>query len=61
MNIKNVIETPEGAVTFEGELAGDDLEAVIAVGLLTLLQAGALPYHQGGDLKYVFDQPEDMQ
>lgn len=60
MQINRVIETPNGDVKFEGVLTGAELETVIAVGLLTLLQNGALPYHQGED-KYVFDQPETEQ
>lgn len=60
MEISKVIETDDGEVKFEGKLVGAELEAVIAVGLLTLLQNGALPYHQG-EQKYVFDEPESEQ
>lgn len=61
MQIEKVLETPEGSVTFKGTLAGNELEAVIAVGLLTLLQAGALPYLQDEEGVYVFDEPETHQ
>jgi hypothetical protein len=58
--INRVIETPDGDVKFEGTLQGAELEAVISVGLLILLQNGALPYHQGEE-KFVFDEPETSQ
>lgn len=60
MQVNKVIETPNGEVKFEGVLDGAELEAVITVGLLTLLQNGALPYHQG-ESKFVFDGPETEQ
>ena len=44
MDIKRTIETDDGIVFFQGTLKGAELEAVITVGLNTLLQAGALPY-----------------
>lgn len=44
MDIKRTIETEDGTVFFQGSLNGPELEAVISVGLNTLLQAGALPY-----------------
>ena len=43
MKINQVFETPEGKVTFQGELVGKELEAVIAVGLNYLFSVGALP------------------
>lgn len=43
MQIKKVIETPQGTATFEGELEADELDLVIKCGLNYLLQAGALP------------------
>lgn len=47
MEIKRTIETDDGTVFFQGTLNGPELEAVITVGLNTLLQAGALPYMMG--------------
>ena len=44
MDIKRTIETEDGTIFFQGTLKGAELEAVITVGLNTLLQAGALPY-----------------
>lgn len=44
MDVKRTIETEDGTVFFSGTLKGAELEAVITVGLNTLLQNGALPY-----------------
>lgn len=45
MEVKKVLENSKGeAVYFQGTLTGAELEAVIAVGLNTLLKHGALPY-----------------
>lgn len=43
MEIKQIIETDEGNVEFHGVLSGIELQAVITVGLNSLVQAGALP------------------
>lgn len=43
MEIKQIIETDEGDVEFHGVLSGIELQAVITVGLNSLVQAGALP------------------
>jgi DNA-directed RNA polymerase beta subunit len=42
MRVRQVIETEEGEVTFEGTLTGKELEAVVAVGLNYLLKVGAM-------------------
>ena len=42
MHVKQVAETEEGTVTFEGELSTQELEAVVAVGLNVLLKTGSL-------------------
>lgn len=44
MQIKKTLETPEGRVTFEGELSADELEVIIGIGLNYLLSQGALPF-----------------
>jgi hypothetical protein len=44
VDVKRVFETEDGDVHFHGTLTGHELEAVITVGLNTLLQNGALPY-----------------
>ena len=43
MEIKQIIETDEGDVEFHGVLSGIELQAVITVGLNSLVQAGAPP------------------
>ena len=42
MNVKHVVETEEGTVKFEGELSDKELEAVVTVGLNSLLKLGVL-------------------
>lgn len=44
MEITKVFETPEGNVKFSGTLKGQELHAVIEVGLNTLFRAGAIPF-----------------
>ncbi|MCR4308348.1 MAG: hypothetical protein NUV80_07405 [Candidatus Berkelbacteria bacterium] len=44
MKISKTIQTPEGPVTFDGELSGDEADMVIGLGLNYLLQQGALPF-----------------
>lgn len=44
MQIKKVIETEDGTVIFTGELKGEELQAVLEVGLNVLYQNGALPF-----------------
>lgn len=43
MKINKTVETPDGSVTFAGELNPDELEMVLSVGINFLLQQGALP------------------
>lgn len=43
MKISKTIETEEGGVKFEGELAAAELDLIIGVGLNYLMKAGALP------------------
>jgi len=42
MYVKEVIETPEGKVSFEGVLTQKELQAVVSVGLNVLLRTGAI-------------------
>ena len=43
MDIKKVIKTKNGTVTFKGSLSPEEHEFVLAVGLNTLIEAGAIP------------------
>ena len=43
MDVKKVIKTKKGEVTFKGTLSPEEHEYVLAVGLNTLMEAGALP------------------
>lgn len=43
MDVKKVIKTKDGTVTFKGSLTAEEHEFVLAVGLNTLMEAGALP------------------
>ena len=42
MKVDHVLETPEGTLTFKGELSQKELDAVVTVGLNYLLLTGAL-------------------
>ena len=44
MKVKKSLETPDGPVTFEGELSPEELDVVIGVGLNYLMAQGALPF-----------------
>lgn len=43
MRVSKTIETPNGGVTFDGELNPQELDLIISVGLNHLLIVGALP------------------
>jgi hypothetical protein len=43
VDVKKVIKTKKGEVTFKGTLSPEEHEYVLAVGLNTLMEAGALP------------------
>jgi hypothetical protein len=43
MEIKKVLKTKDGTVTFKGSLSPEEHEFILAVGLNTLLENGALP------------------
>lgn len=42
MYVDHIVETPEGKVTFQGELTPAELKAVVTVGLNYLMSVGAL-------------------
>jgi hypothetical protein len=44
VQIKHLIETPDGDVTFQGKLEGPELAFVIEVGINYLVQQGAIPF-----------------
>lgn len=43
MKINNTIETPEGSMTFQGELDGKELDFVVQTGLNFLMYNNLLP------------------
>jgi hypothetical protein len=43
VEIKKVLKTKDGTVTFKGSLTLEEHEFILAVGLNTLLENGALP------------------
>lgn len=63
MELKKVIETEEGTVEFTGTLEGKELQAVIEVGLNTLLAHGALPFYvdEAENQKVVFPVAKEVQ
>lgn len=48
MLVSKTIEMPDGTVKFEGELAPEELDMVLQVGLNWLLQQGVLPITMNG-------------
>lgn len=44
MEIKKVLKTKDGNVTFKGSLSPEEHEFVLAVGLNTLMENGAIPF-----------------
>ena len=57
MFVKNLLQTSEGTVKFEGELSEEEAQFVLAVGLNTLMENGAIPFAQD-DQDDDFDFPE---
>lgn len=53
MQIKQVVETPEGDVVFQGRLEGPELAFVLEVGINTLVAQGALPFASTKKVKMV--------
>ena len=49
MEIKKVIKTKDGSVTFKGSLSPEEHEFVLAVGLNTLIENGAIPFQIGDE------------
>jgi len=49
VHVTKTIETPEGNVTFDGELSQDEVDLVITTGLNYLLARGALPFQMMND------------
>jgi hypothetical protein len=43
LKVKKSLETPDGTVSFEGELSSEELDLILSVGLNYLLQQGAIP------------------
>lgn len=44
MKVYKTIQTPEGPVTFNGELSEEEADMVIGLGLNYLMKQGALPF-----------------
>lgn len=53
MEVRKVLKTSKGVVTFEGELTQEEHDFVITVGLNTLMEQGAIPFQ-------VADETEDF-
>lgn len=53
MQIRKVVETPDGKLEFEGVVEGKELELIIESGLRWLIALGALPFHS-------FEEGEEM-
>lgn len=53
MQIKQVVETPEGDVVFQGKLEGPELAFVLEIGINTLVAQGALPFASTKKVKMI--------
>jgi hypothetical protein len=63
VNIKHIVERPDGSVVFQAVLEGQELAFVIETGLEVLIQSGAIPFI-GTDrvnLAEISDPPEMEQ
>lgn len=49
MEIKKVLKTKDGTVTFKGSLSPEEHEFILAVGLNTLMEHGAIPFQVGDE------------
>jgi len=63
VDVKKVIKTKKGEVTFKGTLSPEEHEYVLAVGLNTLMEAGALPMQviEDEDDYMNFPPPDDEE
>lgn len=69
MKVNKIIELPEGAVKFEGELSEKETDLVMQLGLNYLIRAGAFPAitealqqaQKGEEAAQGYEFPEDMQ
>lgn len=53
LQIKQVVETPEGDVVFQGKLEGPELAFVLEVGINELVRNGAIPFASTKTVKRV--------
>lgn len=69
MKISRVINTPNGAVQFEGELSEKETDLVVELGLNYLIRAGAFPAvtqalaeaQKQEEIDMGYDFPESME
>ena len=62
MKIDKVLDTPMGRVVFRGELSDDELDAVITMGLVTMLLNGNIsPTIMTQDGTILSDEPDQLQ
>jgi hypothetical protein len=59
LQINNTFKTPQGTVTFQGELSQEEADYVIQMGLNYLLSQGALPFKSAEDLYRLDDGSMD--
>lgn len=51
MKIKQVVETPEGSFTFEGDLGPEEHAFIIEAGISWLIRQGIIPFKMNKDIK----------
>jgi hypothetical protein len=63
VDVRKAIKTSEGTVVFEGELSQEEHDYVLGIGLMTLLEQGALPFKHldDEDLASASVQPSEYE
>lgn len=57
MRVSQTLETPDGTVTFVGELSQQELDLIISVGLNFLMGQGAVPFQVQKELDFAKNLP----
>lgn len=62
MKIDKELDTPMGKVVFRGELSNEELDAVVTLGLVTMLLQGSIsPTFMTSDGTVIQDVPDQLQ
>lgn len=63
MNVRHVVEKPDGSIVFQGVIEGAELAFVIESGLTMIMENGIAPFVslQSVKLHDLHDRPEEVQ